>query len=56
MNEICQNPFRQRKCKNTDIALYIRYEGDKRPICTSCWKKLSKSKHEWGEDNKNEKM
>jgi len=50
MSETCKNPFRKRRCDNTDIELYIVYNGEKCPICSNCWKKIAKSDLEWEED------
>ena len=53
MNEICENPFRKRKCENTDIQLYIIYKDHKLPVCRKCWIQLSEGRYkdkEWGPD------
>jgi len=49
MIERCLNPFRKRRCDSTDIELYIKYKGERRPICRKCWKKIADSDKEWGE-------
>jgi len=45
--EICQNPWKRKPCENTDIAVYIQYNGRILPICMECWKRIAKSKREW---------
>jgi len=46
--ERCSNPFSSvKKCKNTDIAVYIYYNGSIHPICYKCWKEIAKSNLEW---------
>jgi len=36
----CQNPWNG-ACDNVDITVYIHYEGEQRPICRSCWRKIA---------------
>lgn len=51
MSEVCENPFRKRKCENIDIQLYIIYKDHKLPVCRKCWFQLSKGRYkdkEWG--------
>jgi hypothetical protein len=45
--ETCQNPFRKRKCENTDIQLYIVIKGETIPICHNCWNRIADSNYEW---------
>ena len=47
MKEVCQNPWKRKKCKNTDIAIYIYYNNRRLPICRSCWKQIARSDKEW---------
>jgi hypothetical protein len=44
--ETCMNPWNGR-CSNTDITLYIIYEGSRLPICRKCWEAISSNDHEW---------
>jgi len=46
--ERCRNPWNG-KCENTDIVLYIFYEGRKLPICRFCWNKIAERDFEWGD-------
>lgn len=47
-SEQCRNPWNGR-CENTDIALYIFYEGRKLPICRLCWNEIAGRDLEWGD-------
>jgi len=49
MSETCKNPFRKRRCDNTDIELYII--DSRIPICHNCWKKISGSDIEWNSED-----
>ncbi|MCW4019816.1 MAG: hypothetical protein NWF14_01095 [Candidatus Bathyarchaeota archaeon] len=44
--ETCMNPWNG-KCSNTDIILYIMYEGSSLPICHKCWMTISSKDIEW---------
>jgi len=44
--ERCCNPWNG-SCEETDIALYIFYEGEKLPICQRCWQKIAAKDFEW---------
>jgi len=44
--ERCRNPW-NKECKNTNIEVYIVYNGMKRPICRRCWSKIAKKNLEW---------
>ncbi|MEM2546968.1 MAG: hypothetical protein QXM37_05005 [Candidatus Bathyarchaeia archaeon] len=46
--EHCRNPWNG-KCKNTDIGVFILYNGDRLPICKRCWSKIADTNIEWGE-------
>jgi hypothetical protein len=46
--EHCKNPWNG-KCRNTDIEVFILYNGDRLPICRRCWSKIATSNIEWGE-------
>jgi hypothetical protein len=46
--EHCRNPWNG-KCKNTDIEVFIIYQGDRLAICRRCWSKIANSNIEWGE-------
>ncbi len=43
--EKCLNPFKKKKCGNTNIKLYITQ--DKIPICHGCWDKIAEKDYEW---------
>jgi len=47
VSEVCQNPWKRKKCGNTDIAVYILYGNRRLPICNSCWRRIAKSDREW---------
>jgi len=47
--ERCLNPWNG-ECRNTDIALFIYYEGQKLPICRSCWVEIASTNIEWSYD------
>jgi len=47
---MCDNPWRHKKCTNTDIAVIINYKGQELEICHKCHIKISESDVEWGED------
>lgn len=51
MTEHCLNPFSEKPCHNTDIAVYIYYQGSIYPICYKCWNKIGKSSLEWSMDD-----
>ena len=36
-----------KRCKRTDIAVYIMWKGEKIPLCYDHWKKIADSKREW---------
>ncbi|MCW4037312.1 MAG: hypothetical protein NWF13_01100 [Candidatus Bathyarchaeota archaeon] len=42
----CRNPWRK-KCENRNITVYIRYRGEQRPICKTCWKRIVTQGHQW---------
>lgn len=44
--ERCMNPWNGR-CANTEILLYIFYEGERLPICRSCWEIIASKDIEW---------
>jgi len=44
--EHCMNPWNG-KCYNSDILLYIYYDGRRLPICRSCWSEIVKKDLEW---------
>lgn len=46
MSESCANPWNGR-CQNSDIAVYICYNGMILPICRECWKDIADSDLEW---------
>jgi len=41
------NPW-NKKCSNTDIVLYIMFNGKRLPICHKCWEEISSKDIEWG--------
>jgi len=45
LHETCLNPWRE--CKNTDIALSIRFKGKVLPICNACWTWICENGKEW---------
>ncbi len=46
MKHTCNNPWKKR-CTNGDIVVYIRYKGEQRSICQSCWQAIAKNGREW---------
>ncbi len=44
--ESCRNPW-DRECKESDIEVYIEFEGEKLPICKSCWGRLAEGNADW---------
>jgi len=48
-HESCQNPWNG-TCGNTEIVLYIYYEGERLPICRECWKGIADHDLEWGNE------
>lgn len=48
--QFCENPWKS--CENTDIELYIMYEGQKKAICRQCWEEISESEVEWFREHK----
>ncbi|MCD6089776.1 hypothetical protein J7K07_08705 [Candidatus Bathyarchaeota archaeon] len=44
--EKCMNPW-NKKCSNTDIILYIMFNGKRLPICHKCWEEISSKNIEW---------
>ena len=50
-SEHCTNPWNP-KCRNTDIKVYIRYDGKIHAICSECWENIIKRKIEWGDGSK----
>jgi hypothetical protein len=46
MKRTCSNPW-NRACGNSDIVVYIRYQGEQRSICRSCWRDIAKKGVEW---------
>jgi len=46
--EVCQNPWKRKKCNRTDIAVYIYYKGRMLPICNTCWRQIARTNREWG--------
>jgi|GEM_PF-1710990 len=50
-SEHCTNPWNP-KCRNTDIKVYIRYNGKIHAICSECWENIIKRKIEWGDGSK----
>jgi len=47
--EKCRNPWDGTR-GNTDIALYIFYEGSRLPICRNRWNDLASKNIEWRYD------
>jgi ribosome-binding protein aMBF1 (putative translation factor) len=47
----CMNPWKK-DCQNTDVAVFIQYEGQSLPICSSCWDNLGESNRQWSSDGK----
>jgi len=47
---MCDNPWRHKKCTNTDIAVIINYKGQELEICHKCWDRIADSDKEWGSD------
>lgn len=47
LKDECTNPWNG-TCGNTDIALYIRSNQRRLPICRMCWKKIADTSMEWG--------
>jgi hypothetical protein len=45
-NRTCRNPWNG-ECENVDIRVFIRHKREKKPICNSCWKDISKKGFEW---------
>ena len=51
MEEKCKTPFlKRKKCESTDIFCSIMYKGEELVICHNCWKIISKSDAEWGNE------
>ncbi|MCS7096188.1 MAG: hypothetical protein N3F10_05260 [Candidatus Bathyarchaeota archaeon] len=44
--EHCKNPWKK-GCKNDNVEVYIMLNGDKLPICKSCWSEIAKEDLEW---------
>jgi len=44
--EVCRNPWKRKKCEDTDIVVYIRYLGRVLPVCRRCWRRIAKSNRE----------
>lgn len=44
--EHCRNPWNS-DCRNTEIALYIVYKGERIPLCWKCWKMIANKNIEW---------
>ena len=53
-SEVCQNPFRKRRCNRTDIVLLLMHNHEQLPICSLCWKKLSEM--DWHETDSQEEF
>lgn len=48
MPEMCQNPFKKKKCNSGEpIVTYIT--GNKIPICKKCWEEIADSDFQWDE-------
>ena len=45
--ETCMNPWNGH-CQNSDIAVYIYYNGRILPICSECWIEIAQKNIEWG--------
>lgn len=53
VQEKCTNPFRRKRCGNTNIKLYIVIKGVTYNICEECWTILSEGKlkdKEWSSE------
>ena len=48
LQDECANPWNG-TCDNTDIALYIRDDERRLPICRICWKEIADTSMEWGD-------
>jgi len=46
-SKVCQNPWKEKKCKGTDIAVYVLYEERLHPLCWKCWRRIADSNKEW---------
>jgi hypothetical protein len=44
--EHCKNPWKG-KCESENIQLYIRFKGEKLPICKQCWGSIADKELEW---------
>jgi hypothetical protein len=44
--EHCKNPWKG-KCESENIQLYIRFKGEKIPICRQCWGSIADKELEW---------
>jgi hypothetical protein len=53
--ERCRNPWNGR-CENTDIQLYIYYDGERLPICGKCWSQICDGDFEWGEHKRSKSV
>ena len=50
--DLCQNPFRKRKCGRPDVVALIQVKEKVYPICARCWMGIKKSgKDGLGESN-----
>ncbi|MEM2875756.1 MAG: CdvA-like protein [Candidatus Bathyarchaeia archaeon] len=43
---ICKNPW-DKKCRNTDVEVFIYYGGEYVPICSDCWKRIVEKDLSW---------
>jgi len=44
--ERCKNPLRK-ECRESDIAVYILFKGERLPICRQCWSRMADDDVEW---------
>jgi hypothetical protein len=48
MMEHCKNPWKN-DCKSGNIKLYIKFKGEKLPICKRCWSRIADNELNWGD-------
>ena len=47
--EMCRNPWNG-ICESSDILVYIYSDGERLPICRSCWSDIADKDLEWSMD------
>lgn len=48
-HEMCRNPWNG-ICESSDILVYIYSDGERLPICRSCWSEIADKDLEWSMD------